>query len=154
MADSMRQLILNAVDARLKTILTTATPPYETNLGEHVFEWLPRVLEDSECPAVIWKDLDEVPSNLTIGKYGYHQHALRVELAIVDASAGSTPANLRKALADVTKAVGADTTWGGLAIRTDPVPNDMAVEQADRIAGAFRLTIQIDYQTQKWNPYG
>lgn len=149
---SLRQRILTALDTRLKTILIANG--YETDLGQNVFEWRDTMVQQSELPALVWKDLNEDPSSATVGKtIGYHWHDLTVEMSILSSDGSSTPEQMRKCLADVTAAVGTDTTFGGLAIRTQPVPNEAAVEQADRIIGAFRLTINIHYQTKKWNPY-
>jgi hypothetical protein len=151
MADSIRQQICTKVAARLATILTTAG--YATNLGQHVYEWLPEVLEQSNTLGVVWKDIDESPSNLTTGgTLGYHYHDLKFEFTII-ASGSTAIANVRKALADVIKAIGVDQTWDKLADRTVPVPNEMAAEQADRIVAAFRLTVIVQYRTHKWDPY-
>jgi hypothetical protein len=152
MADSIRQRICSAFDTRLKGI--TVAAGYATNVGQNVFEWIPAVIDQDQTPGILWMDVDESPSNLTTaGTIGYHDHRLRIEARII-ASGSTSIATIRKALADVVRAIGVDTTWGGLASRTNPVANDMDAEKADRLAAAMRLTIEIDYTTHKWNPYG
>lgn len=149
--DSKRQLICSAVDARLKTILTSAG--YNSDLGKNVFEWRPTPLEINELPAVNWRDISEGDSNASAGTIGYHNHTLTFELRVLTAKGKTTAKEIRAILADIIEAISIDQTWGGLAIRTDPVSNEMEVEEAEHIIGGTTVTFIITYQTKKWNPY-
>lgn len=149
--DSKRQLICSAVDARLRTILVSGG--YNTDLGENVFEWRATPFEINGLPAMDWRDISEVDSNASTGRDGYHNHALTFQLRVLTAKGKTTANEIREILADIVKAVSVDQTWGGLAIRTDPVSNEMEVEEAERIIGGITVTLTITYQTKKWNPY-
>lgn len=151
MGDSKRQLICNAFDARLKTILTTNG--YNTDLGLNVFEWRDTPFELNELPAINWRDLLEDDSNATAGTIGYHNHGVTFELKVVTAKGSTTAKEVRAILADLIAAVAVDQTWDKLALRTDPVKNEMEVEEAERIVGGMTVTLNIIYQTKKWNPY-
>jgi hypothetical protein len=151
MPDSKRQLICTAFDTGLKTILVANG--YNTNLGAKVFEWRPVPLELTDLPGVIWRDISEDDSAATTGTIGYHNHDLKVELKVITASGSTTPAEIRKLLADVQQMIGVNPTWGGLALRTNPVSNETAVEQAEKIIGGITIIVVIQYQTKKWNPY-
>ena len=56
-------------------------------------------------------------------------------------------------IADLQKAIGVDTTWGGLATRTNPISSSLVVDQEDKIIGGATVTFTIDYVTKKWDPY-
>ena len=149
--DSKRQLICNKVDTRLKTILIANG--YNTDLGKNVFEWRDNPIDESELPALGWRDVSEDDSNASTGTIGYHNHVLTMEFKVATAKGKTTAQEIRALLADVIKAVGVDQTWDGLAIRTDPVSNEMQVEEAETIIGGVTITLTITYQTKKWNPY-
>ena len=152
MADSIRQRIVDAVDTRLKTILVANG--YESNLGRSVFAWHDRELavEVIDLPCIIWRDTDCDDSNATVGTLGYHLHALRMECEILD-NRDAIPVMLRKEVADVIKAIGTDTTWGGLANRTNPISHTLEVNQTEKLEGRATITFQIEFYTSKLNPY-
>jgi len=149
--DSIRQLIVNAVDTRLKGILTAAG--YETNLGQHIFWWRTNDFSEDELPAANCRDTDCDDSNATIGVIGYHQHALKMEVDLIEADGASTPSSIRKLIADLQKAIGVDTTWGKLAERTNPINSPINIDQADKTIGSATVTFTIDFKTRKWDPY-
>lgn len=149
--DSKRQLICTRLDARLKTILIA--DGYNTDLGRNVFEWRDNPIDQSELPAVNWRDISEDDSNATAGTVGYHTHVITMELKIATAKGTTTAKEIRALLADIVKAVGVDQTWGRQAIRTDPMSNEMVIEEVEDIIGGLTVTLAITYQTIKWNPY-
>jgi hypothetical protein len=144
-----KEQIVQAVKTRLETI-TTANG-YHTNLGNNIYEWkqnphadtntLSAVIRDTECEEV--NVLDQAAS-------GIHTKILTMEIEIIAAS-GTPAQDLRKAEADVNKAIGTDTTFGGLAVDTEPVnsiplyPN----QNEKRIAGLQR-TVEITFRTTAW----
>jgi hypothetical protein len=151
MADSIRQRIAAALDARLKGILVASG--YETNLGRNVFAWRVPDLQEAELPAAIWRDTDCDDSSATIGTIGFHLHSLKMEIDLREADGTSTPASIRALIADLQKAIGVDTTWGGLAIRTNPLSSAIVVDQEEKIIGGANVTFTIDFYTRKWDPY-
>lgn len=112
MVDSRRQDIIDAVDTRLKGILTTGG--YETSLGSHVSEWRDtdrNPLEATELPGIVYRD---AVSGRSVGA-GIYDNVLRIEFEIH----ADSIATIRKALADVERAVFVDESWGGLADGSD-----------------------------------
>lgn len=146
MADSKRQQIVTAIDARLKTILISNG--YETNVGNNVYEWWSMPLIESELPGLIYRDTQEIEA-LSIG---YHIHTLTIEIdAFVVGS--NSPSDLRKLIADVIISIGVDETWGELAEDTRPVEETIQIEQEERKIAAVKIKIEIDYRTGIFNPY-
>ncbi len=151
MADSIRQLIINAIDSRLKLI--TIANGYETNIGGKVFEWRAVPVEEIDLPCIIYRDLSSVNSVLTIGIGGYHESNLNIEVEVICAAGSVTPSTIRKMLADVIKAIGVDATWSGLASSTDPVSDAITIEQNEKIIGGANITFTITYRTKRWDAY-
>lgn len=149
--DSKRQLICQKIDARFKTILISNG--YNTDLGKNVFEWRDNPIDENELPSLTWRDVSEDDSNASAGTIGYHNHVMTMELKVATAKGTTTAKEIRALLADIIKAVGVDQTWGRLATRTDPVSNEMQVEEVETIIGGVTITLNITYQTMKWNPY-
>lgn len=137
---------MNAVDARLKTIL--AQNGYETDIGLNVFPWRTSTLEDAELPAICCRDGDSKKYDETVGEV---IRELPVEITVILASGATTPDELRAVLADVYKAIAVDVSWGGLAQDT-AIPNidNMTVEQGEKIQGGASVTISILYSTNRW----
>lgn len=146
MADSKRQQIVTAVDLKLKTIL--GGPTYETELGKSVHEWADVPLEELQCPGAIWRDTSE-PEDLTFGE---HVHTLRLEVELF-AVGSNAPKQLRKMMADVVKAFGADRGWSGLAQDTLHRADDMATERESRRLGSATVRFDILYTTAHFDPY-
>ena len=146
MADNIRQQIIDALDARLKTILTTGD--YNTNAGAHVFDWLDRDLADSELDAIIYRDKTNEITPETIQNYS---NKVTVEIEAKTKQAADTAQQIRKIIEDIYQAIGTDDRWGGLAIDTQPVSEEIDIQQADKIAGSAKLTIAIEYEKEKWS---
>ncbi len=146
MADSKRQQIVMAIDARFKTIKTVNG--YETNAGNNVYEWRSSPMIESELPGLIYRDTQETEA-LSIG-YQVHTLTIEIEGYVVGSAA---PASLRKLIADVIKAIGTDPLWGGLAEDTRPVEETIQVEQEERRIAGARIKIEVDYRTGIFNPY-
>jgi len=113
---TLRQQIVDAIVTRFKDISTAGG--YQTDLGTRVF--LGRTTEpvESECPALnIWDTDEDNARRLN----RIHEHRLKIQAFVYQA--GSTVAGgayVRKAVADIFKAIGVDVTWGGLALDTEP----------------------------------
>lgn len=146
MSDSIRQQILTALDTRLKTI--TVANGYKTGVGARVFPWLDRELADTEIDALIYRD----PANvITPESFDTCTNKLRVEIEVKTKLAANTVLQVRKLIEDVYQAIKTDETWGGLAIDTNPVSDEIDIQQADKIMGSALVVIEIEYEADKWD---
>lgn len=145
MTDSIRQQIIDKIDARFKAIKTTAG--YKTNAGNHVFDWLDHDLADTELDAIIYRDRTNT-KNASSQKI--FDNKVRLEIEVKTKSASTTAKQVRMMIDDVYKAIGTDETWSGLAQKTNPVEDNINVDQADKIAGSGTITVEIEYRTAKW----
>jgi hypothetical protein len=145
-SDSKRQQIIDKVKARMQTI-TTANG-YKTDAGQHVFTWLSRVLADSELDAIDIRDKTCPQEQSSLSLY---TNKLRVEFEAKTKAASITDEAAREILDDIYKAIGVDDTWDGLAENTEPIENNMDIQQSDKIAGAATIVVEIEYTTEKWS---
>lgn len=151
MSDSKRQQIIDKIDTRLKTILTTGG--YLTNAGQHVYPWLPEISEIADQIALVYRDPDENNSAATEGSIGYHRHELTIEIEIRCAAGSVTVETVRKVLADIETAIGTDPKWSALAQRTNPGSNRIDTAQNSNIVSRATMNFVVVYQTKAWNPY-
>lgn len=147
MATSIRQQIMTAVDTRLKAMLFSNG--YELDLGKSVHEWRSIPLDEGDLPAVVYRDRNEV-LEITVGR---HDHRMDLEIEII-LSGAAAPTDLRRAIADVVKAVGSDRTWGGLAFDTGYGESESitVVQNERRVAGAI-LRFVVSYVTDPFDNY-
>ena len=144
---SIRQDIIDAVDTQLRTILISNG--YNLDLGNNVFHWRETNLTEADFPAIVYRDLN--PSEIEHhGVARGYVHTFQVEIVALQTSAATTPAELRKAIQDIYTAVGVDDLWGGLAHDTQPISDDIDIQNKDRIGGAATVIIEIDYLASKW----
>ncbi len=69
------------------------------------------------------------------------------------AAGASTGSDARKLIADLTEAIQTDRKWGGVAYDTDPVGNDVMIEQENEKIAHVRFTFRIRYRTRSFDPY-
>lgn len=156
MADSVRQKIVDAVKTRFQGILTSGG--YETNAGSNVSVWRDMrnvPITSDEFPAIVLMDkrceIDRENEPLRI-------HAFKLTM-IADVYAGLDDAaeTVRKVIADIHKAIGVDEQWTvsgtKLALMTEPVIDDMGIEQDENIIAAARVAFVITFRQLRWNPY-
>ncbi|MHC1697778.1 MAG: hypothetical protein AB9919_06920 [Geobacteraceae bacterium] len=143
---SKRQSIVNAIETRMKTILTTNG--YATNAGQHVFVWRTTDIPETEMPSICIYDSD-CPIDYENTPVGLQGHRLTVDL-VGDAKGASAQVEVRKINADLLKAIGTDPTWGGLAIDTDLISHGINIEQGDKKIGAGVVRVEIPYRTPLW----
>lgn len=152
---TIRQQIVNAVEARLETILTTGG--YQTNLGEHVSVWRLVPFATSDLPAIDIRDKRE--TSKAQGATSKQEHRLEMECYIEVAEESTTAERARIYLADVQKAIGTTTggaagrKWSGLAIDTEPGESQMEIGQDGKIIGGIKFTFTIIYRTLSFDPY-
>lgn len=146
MADTVRQLVVDAVVARMQNILVANG--YETDCGALVEDW-PRRFDASELPALAVCDLSD-ESEIDHREAGQETHTLTIQVRVMVAEA--TPAEfLRKAIGDVQKAIKTDLFWGELSTGTYPKRTGMIVpSEAMELAGAA-IEFDVAYVTEPFN---
>lgn len=156
MADSIRQKIVDAVETRFQGILTSGG--YETNLGNNVFVWRDTQkvpLTSDELPALVLfdKQCEGTEDGQVLNRH--HFRLTMIADIFTDSSTGDT--FVRKAIADLHKAIGVDEQWTvstvKLAIRTKPVMDQIDIEQQEEIISAARFAFVIEFRTNRWDPY-
>lgn len=147
MSDSTRQSIMEALDTRLKTIKTTAG--YKTNAGTNVFDWLDRDLADTELDAIIYRD--KSGSRAQVSMSGKTRNSIMVEIEVKTKQSTGTAARVRNILEDVMKSVGTDEKFTSLCSITKPGDDEIDIQQAEKTIGSGRITINIEYETEKWS---
>ncbi len=145
MADSKRQQIIEALDTRLKTIKKTSG--YKSDIGNHVYDWLDRDLDDSELPALIYRDRTNPIESYTVLNY---LNQVNVEIEVKAKSASTTAESVREMIEDVYKAIGTDDRFGGLAVDSQPVSDEINISHEDKIKGTGTINIIIEYEKEKW----
>ncbi len=144
---SKRQDIVGAVKARMLTVLTANG--YQTNIGADQTEWH---LTAKAADALPSHEVRDAVEEAVVDKPNAGLYERRLEITIIaellEESAGATQARL--ALADIIKAVGVDTMWGGLAKFTLPLEERiMVAEEGQRISGVT-ITFVVVYFRQPW----
>ncbi len=138
-----RQQIVDALDTRLQTI--TTGNGYSANLG--VYEWLVTPLEESDLPAVIFRDtVDDIDDEREFSRL---DHTLTVDLDVAVSSTTSADA-VRELIRDILTAIGTDKEFGGLAYNTDVVTASLDVSEADQRLSGGQIIIEIKYKTALW----
>ncbi len=147
MADSIRQQIMTALITRLQTI--TVANGYETNVGDNVNDWHVSNFQETELPAMDVRDANES----TEVRGGFHQNTLSVE--IETKVSGTTSATImRDIIADVVKAIGTDTSFGGLVQNVLPVQNTtVELDQKDKRIASILQSFDIIYLTEAFKPF-
>lgn len=139
--------IVAAMTGSFKTILTGSGS--HTNLGTHVGVWRTTPLADSELPFLNIRDtLEEIVDDTQGGSSGrMTQRRLTVELEIISPDL----ATLRKCHEDVETKIRSDETWGGLALRTQPISSELVATQERDAIGGLLVTVRVDYRTGRWS---
>ncbi len=149
MAETIRQQLMNAVDAALKGILKQNG--YATDIGLKVYDWHTERLEDEDLPALVYRDLEET-INLEGSAYTSHDRLLSLEITALTLGT-TTPSEVRKMIADIEQAIRLGKDWGGLAEDTLYTGNKTEIEKEEREIGAVTLQFQIQYDTKFLNSY-
>lgn len=143
---SKRQSIIDAIETRMKTILTTGG--YQTNVGQRVSVWRITPFADTELPALcIYDTTAEI--NQDGGIIGQFTHTLGIHIEAI-ASGSATRADVRKMIADVFKAIGTDDSFGGLVEYTSSPSHEINLEQAEKAIGSGIIRFTVTYRTAQW----
>jgi hypothetical protein len=144
---SKRQQIVDAVKARMLLIRTAGG--YATDIGADQTEWNVTGKAPNELPSHEVRDEIE---EAVVDKPNSGLYERRLELtviaALVEDGAGATKARL--ALADIIKAVGTDTTWGGLAKFTLPLQEQISVAEEGQRISTVIVTFVVVYFRKPW----
>lgn len=151
MPQGKRQQIVDAVKQRFAAI-TTANG-YQTDIGLRQTEWNPgpRGADEGsdELPGHDIRDEDET-ATVTDKNSGVYSRSLEIVVLGYVREAGDGAAETRKALEDMIRAVGIDPTWGGLARRTLPDTEGVAVDELAQRVGVAHLKFKVEYSRRPW----
>lgn len=140
---------MNAVKTRLQGIVS-GSGGYSNNLGTHTYLWRTVPLDNSECPAVVIRDMtDVVEENSEGGNEPLTWHNLEVHFDIVAAD-NTTMTTLRSCLEDIETAIRVDETWSSNAMQTLPIDNSVYMAQEADIVGGILMRVSIKYRTIKF----
>lgn len=146
MADSIRQQIIDAFAARLQTI--TTGNGYETNLGSNITQYRTEDWQESELPG---GDITEGEESI-VASGTDHIFTLPLSLAIKVSGAASI-ADVRKVIADVTKAIGV-SKFSNLIETMTPVSNEEPdFDKRDKLFGGITMNFEVNYRTRAFDPY-
>lgn len=146
---SKRQTIINDLDAKLKAI--KIINGYQTDAGNHVYAWRDDELQPHELPGIVY--YDRIAGKREGGPIGIFRWELAVDIFVYAAAGKDTPAEVRKLIADVLKAIGvsAEGRWAGQAQATELSDgSEMSIERRGKTAGEAVINIVIIYDAPKW----
>lgn len=139
---SKRQQIIDALETRMKTILTTGG--YQTNVGQRVSVW--PTVPMAEASASELSIFDHDAEVMETGIIGQSRHELLVDI-MVEIPGSDSRADVRKALADINKALWSGLTLGGLCEPITILSNGITFEQGAKVIGAGIVKIRVPYYT-------
>jgi len=155
MADSIRQDVINALKTRMATI--TTGNGYETNIGTYVKEWYTGDANSDNIPMlnIVDESVDIRMEGDELGgiRMGKERHEMDVTLEVRLSNGTSTSTTLRKAIADIYKAMGTDRTLGGILKDSRPRNDQIKIEQNDKVVGLANVSLSLFYETSLFNPY-
>lgn len=149
---TLRQQLITKVIAALGQISTTNG--YATNVGAKVVDW-PRQIQGTdranELPYIGVFDTDARTTR-------DHQWAPKVDRELTVQVRcyvrSNTPGEeLRKIIGDLETAIGADPTWGKLAVTTMPSREGALIDSGNLEISAAVVEFTIQYATCVFNPY-
>ena len=140
--------ILDAMKSRFNTIIS-GSGSYTVTLSGSVGFWRTVPLMDTELPFLNIRDplvitVDDTQGGAS-GRMTQKQMTVELELVSPDL------ATLRKCETDIETAIRSDETWGGLAIRTQPVSSEVLSTQDRDAIGGLLMTVRVDFRTGRWS---
>jgi len=142
----LRQQIIDALKTRLAEI--SKAHGFYTDSGAHVFEWKSRKWESRDLPGINVTDPSQADDDSFTEDRGLTRHTLTVTIEVACGSGSDSPADIRKAAADVEKAISNDQTLGGLAEDISSIGSEMGVVQDESIIAGITMTINVKYLTE------
>jgi hypothetical protein len=152
MSDSARQLLVDRIVTRLKSIAPGVV--FQLPDGPHtcsetikdVYPWRKAEFSPAEVPAIRLQDGD---ASTKPGPSTKHEHDLDITLDLVTLGKVSA-SQVRTMMADVVAAIGSDPRWGGLAWWTEINGHELDVEQAGNTIAAAQIRLTVKYRTPLW----
>lgn len=146
---TIRQQLIEAVEARMKGILTANG--YNKDLGLSVRVSPTEQAEDPQTDGKFFTlDLFFPTSGSDISEVTKRwDHALDVDIDVYGFGP-ITEQDISNMLADVFSAIGQDPGWGGLAIKTLPPQVNPELERRARLLGCANIAFKIEYMTPAW----
>lgn len=140
--------ILDAMKSRFNSIIS-GSGSYDLTLSGSVGIWRTVPLMDSEVPFVNIRDtLEEIVDDTQGGSSGrMTQRRLTVEIEIVSPDI----ATLRTCQKNIETAIAVDETFGGKALRTQPISSEVLASQERDGIGGIVFTVRVDYRTGRWS---
>ena len=149
MADEpIREQILQHCEASLALI--DGTGAYHHALAS-VGRGKPAMPEDSTLLPIAFVDEGEEAATQDTNLLLTRRLPVTVE-AWLRSDDGQLPTLANRLLADIERALGADPTRGGLAIRTELVNTAVISDETPGVLASARAQFEIDYWTVKGNP--
>jgi hypothetical protein len=139
MADSIRQKIIDAIKTRFTMVSISEWRDLERN-----------PFQQSELPAVNLRDATEEIGILTWNR-DLRTLPVMLEIAVMESTDG--PKEIRKVIADLEVSVNTDRTWGGLALESELMVSEMAIEHLENKIMIARVPLRIQFITALGNPY-
>ena len=148
MADTIREKIVDQIEARFTTI--TTGNGYRTSIGDKVSVWRDNPFE----PGDVGLDIRDMGGPIEQKLANVHEQTLNIEVDVV--TAGSTTAtNVRKMIADVYQAIGTDRKWNDgsqdLARNTMLTDDAMQISHAGKRVGGATIKFQVIYRTDEFD---
>jgi len=118
----------------------------------NTFEWRDfnrNPFQLSELPAVNLRDNEEIGSI----SWSRELRVLTVMLEIAVVESSDAPAEIRGIIADIEVSINTDRTWGGLALESEFVLNEMEIEHLENKIMVARIPLRIQFTTAFGDPY-
>lgn len=120
---------------------------YSSDLGENVHHLRESNFEAGELPALNIIDRANGVEHFSLSQF---VNTLDIDLEVKVSSASTTFRAAYGIMGDVYMAIAEDDTWGGLAIDTRPVSDEIDVHHAGRVVAGVTIRIQVQYEAEKW----
>jgi len=152
MTVSIRQQLIDAIEARLETI--TVGKVFALRSGDYVcqntikgvYPWRKTPFNPHELPAIEFWDASAETSP---GEASRHAHELPIVLQV--STVGSQPASIARTLMeDIIACIGSDPRWGGLARWTNITAHGLMVEKAGDVVAGAQILFTVEYRTPLW----
>lgn len=147
---TIRQQILDAIEARLKTIQTGVNVTvrddsytYQSQLGSNVFIDRQSAIQSREKPCLNI-EAGAVTSDPERSEVGRPLRVFPVEIQIF--GEGAPKDTVGKYLQDIVKCVGVDPTWGGLARWTEFDIGEVDTEQEDKTYFDASVDLEVTWR--------
>ena len=148
MPKTVRQQIVEAVRDRFKTIRTSGG--FQTNLGANLTVWNVVPITERQLEGIDLRDTsDKYDDKIT----RHVDHKLRIDAEFHCKREEATAAYLRNGIADINQAVGVDSSWGNLALRTRILGDEMIIDKTDKTIGGVQVQLEIEYRHTRFNMF-